>query len=168
VEEKEKKTQSALTRFSVLLNGENPVFKLCRYLFSGGIGTAVNLGFLYLFVHYCNFHYLTGAFWSFLISVLVSFTLQKFWTFRNFERSEAEVKRQALIFFGVALANLSLNTLLMYFFVDILKLWYMLAQFIAAGLIAISSFFVYRLFVFGNTNSKHEIQISKSETNSNI
>jgi glycosyltransferase involved in cell wall biosynthesis len=52
------------------------------------------------------------------------------------------------VYMTVALINLFLNTVLMYILVDGFKAWYMLAQFIASGLIAIESYLVYKTFIF--------------------
>ncbi len=125
--------------------------RIIRYIFSGGTGAAVNLGLLYIVVHFFGFHYLVGAILSFAVAVVVSFLMQKFWTFRHFDKSASVINKQASVFLIVAVFNLGLNTLLMYLFVSIFGLWYMLGQFLASGLIAILSYFIYKLFVFQAT-----------------
>ena len=46
--------------------------------------------------------------------------------------------------------NFFLNIGLMYFFVDTLRVWYILAQVISGGLIAMLNFIIYRNFIFRN------------------
>jgi putative flippase GtrA len=58
--------------------------------------------------------------------------------------------RQFLVYFSIAIFNLLLNSLLVYFFTGVLGIWYVGSQVIAAGLIGISSFFLYRAFVFSS------------------
>ncbi len=120
--------------------------RLLRYLVSGGTAAAVDLLFLYLLTDVLHMHYLAAAVLAFLIAFAVSFLLQKFWTFED--DSLHNVRAQAVMYFVVAAANLGVNTLLMYAFVEWAHLWYMLAQFLASGLIAFESFFVSRYVIF--------------------
>jgi len=152
-----------------ILNSEKRIFRLARYLLAGGTGAFVNLGSLFFLVHYLGFHYLAGSIISFTTAFVVSFVLQKFWTFRDFERNKKIVGKQLTNYLLIALLNLILNTFFMYFFVEFFGFWYMLAQFLTSGIIAILSYYLYKFFVFGKTNSfKHEIRNPKSETSTNI
>lgn len=119
-----------------------------RYILSGGTAAFVNLAGLYILVRFFGFHYLLSATIAFIIAFIVSFLLQKYWTFGNFERQRGVVQKQLSTFFLIALINLGLNTTLMYFFVGMCGFWYMFAQFLSSGLIALSSFFLYKIFVF--------------------
>jgi putative flippase GtrA len=120
--------------------------RLVRYFISGSTSTVVDLALLYVFTHWFGWWYLWSAIVAMLIAIFVSFSLQKFWTFNNHSLDTAH--QQFFFYTIVALINLGVNTLLMYLMVDLLGVWYLLAQVIAAGLIAISSFFVYRHFIF--------------------
>ncbi len=141
------------TEILIKLNSEQRIFRVARYLVAGGTGAFVNLGTLFVLVHFGEFYYLTGSVVSFLVAFSVSFILQKLWTFRDFEKNNALVGKQLYRYLLIALFNLFLNVLFMYFFVDIFGFWYMLAQFVSAGLIAILSYYLYKFFVFGNTKN---------------
>jgi len=117
-----------------------------RFLLAGGTGAAVNLFFLYLFTDFFGLWYLYSSVLSFCLAVWVSFTLQKFWVFQD--KSRVWLSRQVLLFLAVAVFNLFLNTGLMYVLVDFLRLYYLLAQIIVAGIIATGSFLTYRNFIF--------------------
>ncbi|MFA6273107.1 MAG: GtrA family protein [Candidatus Paceibacterota bacterium] len=123
-------------------------FIVPRYLIGGACGAATNVFFLFLLVDVFGVWYLQAAVWSFLISWLVSFLLQKYWTFQNYSTENGVLQKQATLFFAVSFLNLGINTLLMYIFVDFFQLWYLLAQVFSSALIAISSFFIYKHFVF--------------------
>ena len=127
--------------------------RLVKYLIAGSIGTFVNLVLLYFFTDILGIWYLISAGLAFIISFFISFFLQKFWTFSN--RDKQKIYRQMAGYLSVALANLALNTLLMYLMVDGFKVWYMLAQFIVSALIACESYLVYNFFIF-NGNGKSE------------
>ncbi len=72
--------------------------------------------------------------------------MQKYFTFGD--ASKAELKKQALWFFGISLVNLFINLALMYAFVSLFGWNDLLSQILAIGIIACWNFFVYRKFVF--------------------
>jgi len=120
--------------------------RIIRYLISGGTGAATNLGIFALLIHYTTLWYVFASISSFCISVVVSFILQKYWTFQN--RSQGKTHSQALIFISVSLINLGINTLIVFILVDGFHSPKFLAQFVAAGLVAFASYGVYKKFVF--------------------
>jgi len=113
---------------------------LVRYVISGGISAVVDLTLLYLFDIYM--HYLVAA----ALALFVSFTLQKFWTFKD--HSTDGIHKQTVIYLGTSLFGLSLNTLLMYIFVDYIHVGVISSQVFAGGLVACCTFFISRDFVF--------------------
>lgn len=120
--------------------------RLLRYLISGGTAAAVDLILLYILTDSVGLHYLTSAVLAFLVALVVSFLLQKFWTFQD--ESVDRVHKQATAYFIIAALNLGLNTFLIYLFVEYAHLWYIFAQVLASGLIAFESFFISRYFIF--------------------
>ncbi len=124
------------------------VFKIVRYLISGGIATVSNLAILFLLVHFGHIHYLQASILAFAASVAVSFTLQKFWTFQDAPMHDMHT--QFARYLAVVLANLALNTLLIYLLVELGELWYLAAQALASVVVAIVGYFGYRHFVFRN------------------
>jgi len=144
-------------RFIILANerarqalGER-LFRLVRYMVSGGTAALFNFGILFILVHFGKMYYLYASMLAFTLSIAVSFTLQKFWTFRN---SHLEgVHLQFARYLAIVLLNLILNTALVYFFVEKLGVWYLLAQVIATLIIAVIGYFGYRHFVFTKPTS---------------
>lgn len=127
------------------------MLKTIRYLISGGSAAVVNLAFLHLFVEYFGIWHILSSIFAFLIAFCVSFTLQKFWTFAD--KNTDKLAHQTRIYFIVSAINLGINTMLIYLFVDIVHLHYLLGQFIASGLLAISSYFIYSGFIFKSQNT---------------
>lgn len=121
-------------------------YRLLRYLISGGTAAAANIGLLFLFVQFLGIHYLSASITAFIASIAVSFTMQKFWTFQDASLREAPMQFGRYLF--VLFANLALNTLLMYLLVDGAGLWYLYAQVLATGVVAVAGYFGYRHFVF--------------------
>lgn len=122
------------------------IFKLVRYLISGGTAAASNLAALFFLVQFGHVHYLKASVLAFAMSVVVSFTMQKFWTFHD--RPVHDVHAQFARYLVVILANLALNTALVYLLVEMAGVWYLAAQFMATIVIAVTGYVGYRRFVF--------------------
>ncbi len=120
--------------------------QVVRYLIAGGTAAATDIILLYVFTSLLHIWYLISTVLAFLIAFIVSFLLQKYWTFAD--GANAAWKSQALKYLVITSTNLGLNTLLMYFSVDYLHIHYLFAQIIVSGLIAIESYFIYQIFVF--------------------
>lgn len=120
--------------------------RVIKYVIAGGTAATVDLGLLYLLTDIAGFHYLVSATLAFVVAFVVSFTLQKFWTFGDETRDRMHV--QATVYFVIAVANVGINAGLMYLFVSVFGIWYFLAQIIAGAAIACYNFLIYRRFVF--------------------
>lgn len=120
--------------------------QIIRYIFAGCVATGSNLAILFVCVHYFRLWYLTSAAISFCCAVVISYLLQKFFVFRNYERDN--MHKQFLNFFIYNIVMLGVNTLLMYFFVDIIRFWYLLAQAISAIIIACMNYIYFNKIVF--------------------
>src|SRR3989344_5231647 len=120
--------------------------KILRYFLSGGTAFGVDFFFLYFFTELVGLHYLLSVVIAFVIAVIVSFILQKYWTFQN--NSKVDLHRQAVLYITVAIINTGFNALLVYLFVEYVGLHYLVGQFFSSGLIAFESFFIYQFFIF--------------------
>jgi putative flippase GtrA len=112
-----------------------------RYVISGGIATFVDLILLYLFTNIFGIWYIISAIMAFLFAFMVSFSLQKYWTFKD--HSSHNIHFQALKYFTVTSINLGLNTLGIFIFVEYGHFHYLASQFIVSALIAVESYFIY-------------------------
>ena len=121
-------------------------FKLIRYLISGGTAALVNFTTLFILVQFIYMHYLSASILAFVVSIAVSFAMQKFWTFRD--KLVHDIHMQFSRYVVVISSSLLINTTLVYLMVEKLHTWYLLAQVIATLIIAVINFFAYRHFVF--------------------
>lgn len=120
--------------------------RFIRFLVAGGTAAMVDLLFLYLFTDVFKIWYLGSAVLAFLFAFVVSFGLQKFWTFKGDHHHQS--RAQLLLYLSINLINLGLNSLGLYLLVDKLGAWYLLSQVIMSGLLAFESYFIYKLVVF--------------------
>jgi dolichol-phosphate mannosyltransferase len=112
--------------------------QIIKYIISGGTAAVVNIGSMYVFTDFLHIWYLISGVISFIFGFLVSFLLQKYWTFAD--KSTDTVHKQAALYFIVALINLAWNTLLLYIFVDLFHLWYIIAAILAGAIVALTSY----------------------------
>jgi putative flippase GtrA len=120
--------------------------RIIRYLASGLIGVAVNLGLYRLLVEYVLPDKILSSIIAVTISTVVGFCLQKYWTFKT--RAPTQTHIQFALYVLVACINIALNTAIVFVLISFFATYYLLAQAIAAGMIAIWSFFVYRGLIF--------------------
>lgn len=119
------------------------IHRIFRYLISGGTAAFVNTGLLYLFTDIFGLYYLLSGVISFSIAVIVSFILQKRWTFED--QTTHTTRKKFVIFVVIAVINLIANTFLLYAFTDWFGLYHIYSQILASGIVAIWSFFIYKI-----------------------
>jgi putative flippase GtrA len=119
--------------------------RILKFLITGGVGLSVNLGTLRLLVLF-GAPYLVGSVVAFLVSMGVGFVLQKYWTFED--SSAGHTHAQFMLYAGLSIVNLAVNTGIVYVLVEHADVHYLIAQTIGAGLVAVASYFVYRLYIF--------------------
>ncbi len=140
-----------------------------KYFVSGAAAAFVDLGLLFMLTEYGGLHYLFSVIGAFVVAFVVSFVLQKFWTFRD--HSTEGIHGQLAMYLVIALINLGLNTLLVYVFADMVALHmlhfakvtapiYLSAQALASILLAVESFFVSRYIIFRKGNHAQGVHIS--------
>jgi len=161
----------------------NSRYMIFKYVVSGGTAACVHLGTLHILDSYTNLYYVISVNIAFLIAFTVSYSLQKYWTFKDNAKG-LEAQKQLVKFFVVSLFNLVLNTIIVVVLMEILikeqpiAQWLVqfgnhitfsllevrpvvAAQFVAAFKVAFISFFVYRFLIF--TNKQHETINSDTE-----
>lgn len=120
--------------------------QIIRYIIAGCVATGSNLAILFVLVHYFKLWYLTSAVISFSLAVVISYLLQKYFVFKNY--GKVGIPTQFFHFLIYNIVMLGVNTLLMYFFVDIVRLWYLLAQALSAIIIACMNYIYFNKIVF--------------------
>src|SRR3989338_7769623 len=119
---------------------------ILKFFINGILAAVIHLGILYYLTDFLGVWYVGSTMIAYAIAFLFSFSLQKFWTFQ--ESGFDKIRWQAPIYFIVGAINLGLNGVGIYLVVEKLHIWYILAQIIVSGLIAIESFVIYRYFIF--------------------
>lgn len=135
--------------------------QIVKFLLAGGTGAFVDLSTFYLFTYVIGLWYVASSALSFTAAFWVSFGLHKFWTFRD--RDTHKIAKQTALYFLVAIANLCISTMLIYFFVDYLSVHKFISKICASAIIAIESFIIYRYVIFAKGVDEY-IEVQKYET----
>ena len=121
-------------------------FKIIRYIFAGGLATGSNLLILFICVHYFHLWYLSGTIIAFCGGIIISYILQKYFTFKDY--SKEKIHKQFSIFFIFNIVMLGVNTLLIYLFVDIFGIWYMASQALSSLITAFINYYYFNIIHF--------------------
>lgn len=136
------------------------IFQVCerhksvvKFIFAGSSAAAVDLLFLYLFHGLFKWGLVLSTSLAFILSFIVSFTLQKFWTFRNY--SQKKIPVQFVLYIANAVIGLNLNGIMMHYSVNKMHVWYLLAQILVNVIIGFYNFFIYKFIVFRHQKNEN-------------
>ncbi len=124
-----------------------------RFCTVGGSGVFLNLAIVYVLVEHAGVWYMASATASFFIVAVNNFLWNKIWTFRD-RRTQARVVGVQLGRFLVSsLIALGINLVVLIVLVEVLGLWYLLAQLLAIGVAVMANFSLSSRWVFGDRPS---------------
>lgn len=126
---------------------DNLYLQFFRYIFVGGTAFVVDFFFLYFFSDICGIYYLISAILSFIISVLVNYIMSTKWVFNqdNIENKVLEFN----LFIIISTIGLGFTEVLLYFFTDILGLYYLISKIISAIIVLFWNFLARRYLFYG-------------------
>jgi len=120
--------------------------KIIKFVVSGSLATGVDLILLYLFFDIWHWSLLVSSSIAFAIAIIVSFVLQKMWTFKYY--CNINLFRQLGTYSMVGIFGLVVNAIFVNFMVTNLSLWHILAQLISVSIIGVINFFIYQFVIF--------------------
>lgn len=119
---------------------------LVKSFFAGFLAGTVNLILLFVFYKLFSWPIVLSTSAAFILSFLISFTLQKLWAFRNF--NQGKTASQFTLYIINAFIGLNMNGFLMYVLVHEHQIWYLWSQLMVNAVIGTYNFFVYRYLIF--------------------
>ncbi|MCK5061841.1 glycosyltransferase [Candidatus Parcubacteria bacterium] len=119
---------------------------IVKFGIAGVIATATHFALLFILTDIFGLWYLLSTSLAFLVAFMVSFFSQKFWTFGD-KRKQGMYKQMGGYFLVVS-SGMAVNAVGMYALVDYANLYYLIAQVIMSGLVAIYNFLMYRFVIF--------------------
>jgi putative flippase GtrA len=110
---------------------------LFRYILVGGLGATIHLSILLALVEIAGSEPLPASVIGFLFSLLCSYWLNAIWTFSS---PQQEHRKTSVRYIAVAVMGLCLNMFIMFLMVNVLGVWYLAGQGVAAVLVPIHNF----------------------------
>lgn len=120
--------------------------KMCKFIFSGTLSGVSDIFSLFILHGVFKFGIIFSTSTAFILSFVISFSLQKIWTFRNQDKDR--LIKQLSLYFSNAFLDLNINAFLMHVLVNRFGIWYIFSQLIANSLIGTLNFFVYKFLIF--------------------
>lgn len=151
--------RAAYLKFRQSLSRDWPSFyRLCekrkaiiKFILVGSLSGGLDLVLLYVFYSLWGWGIVWSTSVAFIFALLVSFTLQKLWTFRDYDHNR--LAGQISLYSVNAFIGININGFLMHLLVNKYGLWYLLAQIMVNVFIAVQNFLVYKFIVF---KAKHK------------
>jgi len=125
---------------------KNVIYEFFKFAFVGGIGTLINILILYYLTEKVGVYYLFSAIISFIIAMTSNFFLNKIWTFK--ENVPSNIAKKYVQFSLVSLGALLINLFFLYFFTEIIGIYYLFSQILAIGIALIINFFGNKIWTF--------------------
>ncbi len=116
-----------------------------KYALVGFLGTAIDVGSLYIFIDRLHIHVLVSAALSFMLAVINNFTLNKYWTFQN---KSSNIRKQFIKFVIVSTIGLVLTEVCMAFLVFVLNIWYLFSKLVTSGVVLSWNFLANKYWTF--------------------
>ena len=117
-----------------------------KFALVGLLGTFVNIAFLYLFTDVFGIYYVLSAIFSFVISVLGNFVLNKIWTFE--ENFKYKTIKKCIQFLIISVIVLGVNLFFLYVFTEFFKIYYLVSQVLAIGIGLVLNFLGNKFWTF--------------------
>lgn len=116
-----------------------------KYSLVGILGTAIDIGSLFVLVDLFYFPIIPAATISFILATINNFVLNKNWTFRH---PSMNYKKLYIKFLIVSLIGLALTLLSMNLFVFVLGIWYILAKALTSMIVLVWNFLANKFWTF--------------------
>lgn len=130
-----------------------------KFFLAGSLASTTDLIFLFLFYGVFDLNIVLATSLAFLLSFIVSFSLQRHWAFRNHD--DKGIPKQLVLYLLNAFLSLNINGVGMHFLVNELHVPYLLAQIMVNLSLGGVNYIVYKSIIFRNeqddeTNCKQE------------
>lgn len=126
-----------------------PLVQFFRYVFVGGCSFLVDAGVLWLCVQ-MGLYYLVAACFGFIAGLICNYFLSRALVFRAQEVRVGHTV-EFLVYALIGLIGLGLTEVLLYFFTDILHVFYMISKVIASAVVLFWNFLARKLILYKNT-----------------
>ncbi|MCM1371112.1 MAG: GtrA family protein [Clostridium sp.] len=128
--------------------------EIINYLIIGVLTTLVSIGAYFIFAKVIGINYIVSNVISWTISVAFAYITNKVFVFKNEEKDKKKVLIQIYQFVKYRLLSLVIDVLLLYLFVELIKMNDMIAKVINQVIVIVLNYVFSKLFVFKKSDSK--------------
>lgn len=121
-------------------------WEVFRFLAVGGGCFLLEYVLLYTLTEYAGLDPLVSAPIAFTISLIVNYILCVYVVFH----AEKQTGMQMFLFIFTSLLGLGINQAVMWFFIDIIGLWYMFSKIIASAIVMVWNYITKRYILYGH------------------
>ena len=118
--------------------------ELVKYLSSGTLGVLSDILILYLLVEYSNLYLLVSVSIASIVSTVLNYIIQKFWTFKSHAQFFTSFPKYVLVF----LFNYFFTIGFMFITVEVYNFHYLLMKIASFAFITIWTYLLYKYFVY--------------------
>lgn len=121
-------------------------WEVFRFLLVGGGCFLLEYGLLFALTEYGGLNPLVSAPIAFTVSLVVNYILCVYVVFH----AEQQSKKQMALFALTSIIGLGINQVVMWFFIDIIGIWYMFAKVGASAVVMVWNYFTKRYVLHGH------------------
>lgn len=141
------------------------LYQFGQYLLVGGTAFIVDFSTLYLLTEKLGVHYLASATLGFLLGLATNYALCIAWVF-DVRVLKGNRIQEFTIFGLIGIAGLGLNTLILWFLTEVVKVHYLASKLVAAALILFFNFSLRRWALFSEKPSGHITETQRPASSS--
>ena len=120
-------------------------WEVFRFLLVGGGCFLLEYGLLFALTEYGGLNPLVSAPIAFTVSLVVNYILCVYVVFH----AEQQSKKQMALFALTSIIGLGINQVVMWFFIDIIGIWYKFAKVVASAVVMVWNYFTKRYVLHG-------------------
>lgn len=121
------------------------IVQIFKFLLVGGTATVIDFIIFFLLHEILSVNTLVANVTSFSLSLIYNYFISILWVFET--DKDASKKQQFIIFLVFSLMGLGINTAIVYFCTDILKLYSMIGKIIATAIVMVFNFVTRKIFL---------------------
>ena len=125
---------------------------LVNYGVFGVLTTIVNYVSFWAFSDLIKLSTVPANILAWVVSCIFAYITNKIWVFESKEKSSTGIVREVVSFFASRLVTLGVETVIMWFFVDVMSYNKMIIKLIANVIVIVLNFVLSKLVVFRKTN----------------
>ena len=116
-----------------------------KFCIVGVTNLSLYLAVFWLITRLVHLHYIIGSIGGFIVAVTWSFAINLHWTFKH---KEGDRKKQYIKFIISNIISMCINLVLLAFFIEVIKLYDILAQLICSFIVAFFNFGLNKFWTF--------------------